>query len=92
MAAAWGEAVGVLMHARVVPVATRPRTASERLQIALQLNELAEQMQEQNLRRAHPDASDAEIAAMLIEWLHTRPGAEHGDACGRSVPWPRPKP
>lgn len=64
----------------------------ERLQIALQLAGLAEQMMEQNLRRADSDATDEEIEARLLEWLRTRPGAEHGDACGRPVPWPRVEP
>jgi hypothetical protein len=43
----------------------------------------------QNLRRRFPEASEAEIEARLIGWLQERPGAEAGDATGRSVPWPR---
>lgn len=66
-----------------------PTTPAERLRIALELTELAEQMMEQNLRRAHPEATDDEIERLLLEWLHARPGAEHGDAWGRPVPWPR---
>jgi hypothetical protein len=27
---------------------------------------------------------------MLVAWLRDRPGAEHGDAAGRPIPWPRP--
>ncbi|MBL4684562.1 MAG: hypothetical protein JKY37_08240 [Nannocystaceae bacterium] len=64
-------------------------TASQRLQIALELAEMAEQMMRQNLRRANPEASDGEIERLLVAWLHTRPGAEHGDACGRPSAWPK---
>jgi hypothetical protein len=39
----------------------------------------------QNLRRLHPDASDAEIDRRLGEWIQHRPGAEDGDAVGLSV-------
>lgn len=35
------------------------------------------------LRREHPDADDSQIACLVREWLHTRPGAERGDADGR---------
>lgn len=69
-----------------------PQTPAGRLRIALQLTELAEQMQRQNLQRAHPNATVAQIEAMLIDWLQTRPGAEHGDAWGRAVPWPPAEP
>ena len=69
-----------------------PHSPSERLQIALQLAGLAEQMMERNLRRADSEATDEQIEARLLEWLRTRPGAEHGDAYGRPVPWPRVEP
>jgi hypothetical protein len=41
----------------------------------------------QNLRRRHPDESEEAIERRLTEWLHTRPGAEWGDAWGKgSIP------
>lgn len=58
------------------------------LEAALELAELAEQMKREQLRRAHPDAGDDEIERQVLEWLHTRPGAEQGDAVGRVVRLP----
>lgn len=55
------------------------------MQVALELAELAEGVMRENLRRRHPDASDAAIEALLTEWFATRPGAVHGDAEGRPV-------
>ncbi len=37
----------------------------------------------QNLRRAAPAAPPDEIERRLVTWLHTRPGAAHGDAADR---------
>jgi hypothetical protein len=59
---------------------------AERLRVALDLYEAGEQLMRQNLRRRHPDASEAEIAERLAAWLRERPGAEHGDAAGRPAP------
>jgi hypothetical protein len=28
---------------------------------------------------------------MVQAWLLHRPGAEHGDAVGHPIPWPRPR-
>jgi hypothetical protein len=53
-----------------------------RMRTAFDLYELAEAMMRQNLRRRHPDASEAEIERLFFEWLQHRPGAEHGDASG----------
>lgn len=39
----------------------------------------------QNLRRRHPEASDAEVERLLDEWLVDRPGATSGDCPGRRV-------
>lgn len=55
----------------------------------LQLFELGVAMQRQNLRRRHPDATEAELDALLQRWLEHPAGAEHGDAVGRPVSWPR---
>ena len=40
-------------------------------------------MMRARLRREHPDADDREIDHLVRVWLHTRPGAEHGDSPGR---------
>jgi hypothetical protein len=51
--------------------------------------ELAIEMRRNRARREHPDASDAEIDALVRTWLHDRPGAPFGDAEGRPGVWPR---
>jgi hypothetical protein len=48
----------------------------------LDLFETGLTLMRQNLRRADPQASDAEIDRRLREWLHKRPGAELGDCAG----------
>ena len=55
-----------------------PRFAT-RFQTALDLFASGVQIRRQALRRDLPSASDAEIEKLLIDWLQTRPGAEHGD-------------
>jgi hypothetical protein len=67
---------------------TTELTPAERFRVALKLFEDGVRIMEQNLRRAHPDASDEEIEQKLREWLHHRPGAEHGDCVGRPLAWP----
>jgi hypothetical protein len=62
--------------------------AAQRFRIALDLYEAGEKMMRQKLRRQLPDADENEIERRLIEWLHHRPGAEHGDCTGRPVDWP----
>ena len=64
-------------------------SAAERLEMAFELAELAEELQRQRLRRRLPAATEEHIERLLEEWYLTRPGAEHGDADGRSVGWPR---
>ncbi|GIW40821.1 MAG: hypothetical protein KatS3mg076_1398 [Candidatus Binatia bacterium] len=66
----------------------RRRLLSERLRVAMELFELGEKMLRQKLRRDHPSATESEIDAKVAEWLERRPGAEHGDAPGRPLPWP----
>lgn len=39
----------------------------------------------QNLRRAHPQATDDEVDRRLRQWLRERPGARWGDSRGRAV-------
>lgn len=67
-------------------------TPSEKLQITLELADLAEQMMLQNLKRRHPDEDDAAIARRLDAWFLVRPGAELGDCDGRPISWPRRRP
>jgi hypothetical protein len=45
-------------------------------------------MRRAQLRREYPDATDEEIEGLLVTWLRTRPGAEHGDGWGRPISWP----
>jgi len=54
-----------------------------RVQTALDLNEAAESMMRQNLRRRFPKESPDQIECRLVAWLQDRPGAERGDAGGR---------
>lgn len=46
------------------------------------LYQTSKDLMEQNLRRRHPEASEAEIKQRLRTWLHDRPGAELGDVGG----------
>jgi hypothetical protein len=63
--------------------------AAARLRTALDLFVAGERLMRQSLRRLHPEASDGEIDRRLRDWMSERPGAEHGDAVGRVVQWPR---
>jgi uncharacterized protein YPO0396 len=58
--------------------------AATKLRIALEMFELGESIMRQKLRRTFPAASESEIDAKLSAWLRERPGAEHGDAPGKS--------
>ena len=49
----------------------------------LDLYQTGVDLMRQNLRRANPEASDAEIDLELGLWLQHRPGAELGDCPGR---------
>ena len=69
-----------------------PDVLAERLRTAFDLYELGESIRRAQLRREHPGATDEEIEAMLVAWLRTRPGAEHGDAWGRPISWPPSRP
>lgn len=60
----------------------RDAAVMERMRLTFDLFEAAEQMMRLNLRRRHPEADEQEIERLLTAWLHTRPGAEHGDASG----------
>jgi hypothetical protein len=69
-----------------------PQVLAARLRTTFDLCALGESMRRAQLRREHPDASEAELEALLVAWLQTRPGAEHGDSWGRPVPWPPSRP
>lgn len=55
----------------------------QRMELAFDLYEAAEEIMRQNLRRRNPGASEEEIEQGIREWLRRRPGAEHGDGVGR---------
>lgn len=57
----------------------------ERIRVALELTELAEQMLRQRLRRTRPELDDEAIEQAIDAWYMQRPGAEHGDAEGRPI-------
>ncbi len=59
--------------------------ATRRLEDALELADLAERMVRARLRREHPGLGDEELEALVLVWLHERPGAVDGDAEGRAV-------
>jgi hypothetical protein len=66
-----------------------PLTPEERLRIAFELADAAEELVRARLRRERPTARAAEIERAVDEWYATRPGAEHGDAEGEPGRWPR---
>jgi hypothetical protein len=55
----------------------------ERLQLAFELSEAAEDMMRLQLRRELPHASETEIEERLFAQRLHRPGAEYGDGWGR---------
>lgn len=68
------------------PAIPEPEAAAARLRLTLQMADAGIEMMRLNLRREHPDLSHEEINRLLQEWLLRRPGAEHGDSWGHSVP------
>lgn len=56
---------------------------AEHLRQALDMFATGVSLMRQNLRRAAPAAPPDEIERRLVTWLHTRPGAAHGDAADR---------
>jgi flagellar biosynthesis chaperone FliJ len=59
--------------------------AAFRLRLALDLFATGEAMMRQRLRRLHSGWTEAEIERRVVQWLHERPGAEAGDAEGRTA-------
>jgi hypothetical protein len=62
-----------------------PPEARGALSATFDLFDTGVKLMRQNLRRQHPELAEAEIDRLLGEWLRHRPGAEAGDAVGRSV-------
>lgn len=62
------------------PMGSGP-SACAAFETTVDLFETGLSLMRQNLRRAAPDATDAEIDRRLGEWLRHRPGAEDGDGC-----------
>lgn len=63
----------------------RSSTVAEAFRTTLDLFETGLTLMRQNLRRAHPEATEEAIEELLTAWLHERPGAEHGDCPGRVI-------
>ena len=55
-----------------------------RMQAFFELNEMAEMIMRQNLRRRFPTETPAEIERRVFAWLSERPDAPIGDASGPS--------
>lgn len=70
-------------------MSTSNPTAAENLRTAFDLFVAGQRMMRENLKRRHPEESDRQIERRLRAWMSERPGAEHGDAAGRPVEWPR---
>lgn len=75
---AWAEPERCTLHHM-----STPEAGARRIRQAFDLYEAGVSMKRAALRREHPDADDSQIACLVREWLHTRPGAELGDADGR---------
>ena len=58
------------------------KRAGARLRTCIEMFDAGVAMKRAQLVRQNPEASVEEIAVMLRTWLHTRPGAEHGDCVG----------
>lgn len=68
-------------------MALRPN-AAERLQVAFDLYQAAEEMMRLKLRRRFPEQDEAAIEEGIREWLQRRPGAEIADGVGRPTSRP----
>jgi hypothetical protein len=67
----------------------RESATAERMRLAFELAELGEAMFRQRRRRDRPELTPSEVDALVDAWRQRRPGAEHGDAQGRPIAWPR---
>jgi hypothetical protein len=64
---------------------TSADASAARLRLASAMQREGNALMRENLRRRHPDASEAELDALFERWLLDRPP----DAPGRRVSWPR---
>ena len=60
-------------------------SAAKRFRITLELIDAGFEMMRLNLKRRYPRASASELERKFRSWATARPGAEAGDAVGRSV-------
>jgi hypothetical protein len=63
----------------------RDTLAARRIRATLEMYDVGERMYRTRMRREHPQASHAEIEAMVNRWRIDRPGAPGGDAEGVSA-------
>ncbi len=68
-------------------MARRAEDAAARLRLALDMQREGTALMRENVRRRHPDATQAKLDELFEQWLLGRPM----DAPGRVVPWPRRK-
>ena len=68
---------------------THREEPADRLRSALAMFDFTLSMFRQRLRRDRPGITEIEIEDEIARWLCERPGAEHGDAEGVAVAWPR---
>lgn len=59
----------------------------QRFLTALDLFESGVEMKRTQLRRQHPEASEAAIDDRLMDWLLNPSGAKDGDCPGRVIEW-----
>ncbi len=77
------EVNGPSVSGRLFRMASDPLSPGAKFRLTLEMFETGVELMRQNLRRSHPLASPVELDRMLVNWLRTRPGAEHGDGVGR---------
>jgi hypothetical protein len=72
----------------VYSVPPEPRDPATGLAETLDTMQFGLDLMRDNLRRRHPDLSEAERERLLVAWLHRRPDAPSGDAEGqeREIP------
>jgi Rv0078B-related antitoxin len=70
---------------------TEAQAMATRMRQAFDMFDAGVSIMRARLRREHPEADEQEISRLIAEWLHTRPGAEYGDAEGRPR-WLEPRP
>jgi hypothetical protein len=70
----------------IILLVDNPNTtaAAKRLALALEMFDTGVDMMRQKFIRQNPKLSANEIESLLETWLGQRPGAEFGDAIGRS--------